>query len=243
MTEFLIFRLYGNLSAWGDIAVGEIRPTFTHPSKSAVLGIIAASLGIRREDDEIHRSLAESYGFAVRVDQMGLPLSDYHTTQVLSSGTGRNRTSFSTRKDEITSLPKFKLNTILSRRDYRMDAAYIPVIWDNANDSLYSLKDLLRSLERPVFAPYLGRKSCPLALPMQPQIISAPSIREALHKASFVREVLGIGETTSLYWEPGCDSGIEKQHVFTRRDYPLSRTRWQFDNRHEFHAYLDGDGS
>lgn len=238
MTKFLIFRLYGNLSSWGDIAVGGTRPSFTHPSKSAVLGLLAAALSIRRDEDEKHRALVDSYGFAVRVDSMGAPLTDFHTAQVPSSGTGRNRRSFSTRKAEITSLPKFELHTILSRRDYRMEGVYIPIIWTQDDAPPYSLESIQRSLEEPAFVPYLGRKSCPLSLPMQPQIISASSITEALLNTSFYPEELGCEGQSSLYWEAGCDSGVQSHDDYIRRDRPVSRVRWQFDNRHEFHANL-----
>ncbi|MBU1741588.1 MAG: CRISPR-associated protein Cas5 [Proteobacteria bacterium] len=61
MTEFLLFRLYGPLASWGGIAVGEYRPTDAHPSKSAVLGLLAAAAGVDRADDEVHRQMERSY--------------------------------------------------------------------------------------------------------------------------------------------------------------------------------------
>ena len=125
MTEYLMFQLYGPMAAWGDIAVGEMRPSYTHPSKSAVLGLVAAALGIKREQEEIHRKLSDGYCFAVLVKRAGVPLSDYHTVQVPPSGTGRNRRVFATRRDEIIALSRDDLKTILSKRDYRMDASYI----------------------------------------------------------------------------------------------------------------------
>ena len=67
MTDYLLFRLYGAMAAWGDIAVGEQRPSTPHPSKSALLGLLAAALGIRRHEDERHQALADGYGFAVRM--------------------------------------------------------------------------------------------------------------------------------------------------------------------------------
>jgi CRISPR system Cascade subunit CasD len=50
MMEYLLFRLYGPLASWGEIAVGESRHTATYPGKSALLGLLAAALGIRRDD-------------------------------------------------------------------------------------------------------------------------------------------------------------------------------------------------
>src|SRR6266699_2816470 len=80
--EYLVFRLYGPMCSWGDIAVGEVRPSTMHPSKSAILGLVAAALGLKRPDtvrDEnerttlevAHSTLAHGYGFAVRVDAPG----------------------------------------------------------------------------------------------------------------------------------------------------------------------------
>ena len=36
------------MCSWGDIAVGEVRPSAVHPSKSAILGLIAAAIGLKR---------------------------------------------------------------------------------------------------------------------------------------------------------------------------------------------------
>ena len=50
--DFLVFQLQAPLAAWGDIAVGECRPTMAYPGQSALLGLLAAALGVRREDAE-----------------------------------------------------------------------------------------------------------------------------------------------------------------------------------------------
>jgi CRISPR system Cascade subunit CasD len=239
MTEYLIFQLYGPMAAWGDIAVGEIRPSYTHPSKSAVLGLIAAALGIKRDQEEEHRKLSYAYGFAVLVKNPGIPLSDYHTAQVPSSGTGRNRRIFATRRDEIITLPKEELNTILSRRTYRVDSFYAVALWKRA-DAPYDLKDIATKLITPFYTLYLGRKSCPLALPLEPQVVESNTLREAFSKVRFadIEELqwLPTVDKPDLYWEEGAKSGIEPQHIFERRDIPSSRKRWQFDVRREHHA-------
>ena len=128
MQEFLIFRLYGSMASWGDIAVGEFRPTFDHPSKSAVIGLIAAAMGIRRDEEERQRELADGYLMAIRIDGPGILLRDYHTAQVPPAGKGKMKYHFPTRKDELA-VPKDELNTILSSRDYRCDAVYTICLW------------------------------------------------------------------------------------------------------------------
>lgn len=244
MTDYLIFRLYGPMAAWGDIAVGEVRPSFAHPSKSAVLGLISAALGISRVEESQHRRLADGYGFAVRVDRIGTPLSDYHTAQVPPSGASRNRRDFFTRRDEIVTVQREKLKTILSRRDYRMDALATIILWQKGS-APYSLLSLAEKLIEPVYTLYLGRKSCPLGLPLEPQIVSAKTIVEALGKAKFTdfEEMSQLNQSAEgslpmLYWEEGADAGMPEEQIFQRRDVPLSRIRWQFDTRREYHATL-----
>ena len=60
MTDYLIFRLYAPLASWGEAAVGETRPTATYPGKGAVLGLLGAALGIRRDDDAGQAQLRDS---------------------------------------------------------------------------------------------------------------------------------------------------------------------------------------
>jgi len=234
MQNYLIFRLYGPLAAWGDTAVGEYRPTFAHPSKSAVIGLLAAALGIRRDDEERQKSLAEACLFAVRVDAMGMLLRDYHTSQVPSAKKG---VTHYTRRSELA---VDDLNTILSSRDYRCDAAYTMAI-STCKGAAYTAQQLADALLRPVFNLYLGRKSCPLALPLRPRVVSAATLQDALAIATFDDDELsGVPQSShiSIHWEDGQASGFEREHVITRRDIPLSRTRWQFGERHENHCTI-----
>jgi CRISPR system Cascade subunit CasD len=246
MSDYLVFRLYGPLVSWGDIAVGEIRPSYTHPSKSAVLGMVAAALRIERDEEDKHRALAGGYGFAVRVDSMGLPLVDYHTAQVPPSGSGRNRRAFATRKEELRTLPKGELNTILSRRDYRVDALAAAALWARVALPPYSLQEMRNALERPAYVLYLGRKSCPPALPVEAQVVTAASVREAFAVARFCEfdalRHLGISRPPDLFWEDGADAGLASHETFERRDVPLSRRRWQFETRREHYAPLNEEG-
>jgi CRISPR system Cascade subunit CasD len=238
MTDYLVFQLYGPMAAWGDIAVGEVRPGVIRPSKSAVLGLVAASLGIKREQEDEQRRLAAGYGFAVRVDQPGEPLTDYHTIQVPPSSETKKQSMY-TRKDELSA---DELGTILSSRDYRMDSVSTVVLWAKP-EAPYLLAQMAQALTEPCFVPYLGRKSCPLALPVQAQVVPAESIRQALEKTSFASgewiEGLTAKKHKALYWDKEGVSGLERQHEFTARDTSISRKRWQFDMRHEYHATLE----
>lgn len=243
MTKYLVFRLHGPMASWGDVAVGTYRPTFDHPSKSAVMGLLAAAIGIRREEDVELRKLAESYNFAVRVDASGTMLRDYHTSQVPSSGKGKNVKHFATRKDELA-VSKKDLKTILSKRDYYCDAVYTVCLWDKVEEVPYSLETLAKKLKEPEFVLYLGRKSCPLAMPVDAKVVSGENIQD-------VFDIMGIDallgnlqkdDSMRLYWEGAQDVGVSAMHTITRRDDPLSRKRWQFADRHEHFAVVHPGG-
>lgn len=228
MQDYLIFTLYGPLAAWGDIAVGEYRPSFAHPSKSAIAGLLAAALGIRRDEEERQQALAASCSFAVRVDSLGVLLRDYHTTQVPPA---RKGVIHYTRRSELAGND---LNTILSSRDYRCDAVYTVAV-SVTGDAPFSIQQLADGLRNPVFTLYLGRKSCPPAMPLHPQIISAPTLREAFEKLSPAEELSEIISKGSamVYWEKDAASGFDTQQIIVRRDAPRSRKRWQFGERRE----------
>jgi len=229
MRDYLIFRLYGPLASWGDIAVGEYRPSFAHPSKSAIVGLLAAALGIRRDNEERQKTLAGAVTFAVCVDALGVPLRDYHTTQVPSA---RRGVTHYTRRSELLA---DDLNTILSSRDYRCDAVYtVAITLDDG--ATFSVDALAAALRKPAFTLYLGRKSCPPALPLQAQVVTAVTLKEAMQKVEFYNtDLMAITSTNclSIYWEDDETGGFECAQIITRRDAPLSRKRWQFGERRE----------
>ena len=240
MPEFLLFRLCGPLAAWGEIAVGERRGSYDRPGKSAVLGLVAAALGIERSDEAAHRALHEGYGYAVRVDAVGTPLRDYHTTQVPPAR--RNR-SFRTRREELAAGP---LNTILSSRDYYADAVHVCGLWP-LESAPYPLGALKSALQRPRFALYLGRKSCPLGLPLAPAVVTADGLATALAAYPPVPPALWPfrrlirGNRARLYFDPGPpgDPPPSVVHHVSRRDGLASRRRWQFADRVEAQTEID----
>lgn len=181
--NYLLFRLYGPLASWGEIAVGESRHSAVYPSKSALLGLLAAACGIRRDDGQKQQDLAEGYQFAVKVFSTGQLLRDYHTTQVPDS-TFKFR--FRTRRDEIVigkSRPDH-FGTILSSREYRCDSLAL-VAAKPLETAPYTLAELRDYLREPRFHLYLGRKSCPLAAPLNPCIKTGNSFGQVLDEYSF----------------------------------------------------------
>ena len=237
MKQYLLFRLYGPMVSWGDIAVGEQRPIYAHPSKSAIIGMIGAALGMRRDDETRHRDLAESLRVAVRVDAPGELLRDYHTVQTPTTKRGVHHP---TRKSELEA---DEINTMLTYRDYRCDASAVLCVWTASEASSIDLSLIRRKLREPEFTLYLGRKSCPPALPLEPTIIEAESVRSAFEAASFstdeLLELLRMRRTRQVFWEGESNEGFDTLHTVTKRDQPSSRIRWQFSNRAEHTAMIE----
>jgi len=251
--KFLVFQLQAPLSSWGDTAVGEYRGSYEHPGESALIGLLGAALGIRREDEAAHAALRQGYGFAVGVQSGGKLLRDYHTAQVPGRAALKGR-PHATRRDEL-GVPKDDLNTILSTRDYRQDAASLIAIQPRS-DAAHPLEVLADALRKPRFVLYLGRKSCPPAAPLHPVVITADSAlgafveyRKRLNDQREARKdrygrlpLEPIGDLIRLTWGDGVEAGIPAALSVPRKDRLIRRQGWQFGDRAEHVALLrEGD--
>ena len=132
----LLLRLAGPLQAWGYDSKFETRRTGREPTKSGVIGLIAAALGRKRGDslDDL-----KCLHFGVRVDKEGELLHDYHTVQ-MNSG-----------------------KTYVTHRYYLTDATFVVGIESDDKSQLEMLKS---ALQNPVFPLYLGRRSCVPTIPI-----------------------------------------------------------------------------
>ena len=232
--HYLVFTLYSPLGACGSIALGEERPSWTRPGRAAVLGLAAAALGIERSDEHAHAKLDRDLHYAVRVDAAGRPLSDYHTAQVASRS--RNRT-FATRREELE--PESQ-NTILSNREYRSDCLFTAALWSRENAGDPTLPALVHEAMRtPGFTLYLGRKASPLGLPLNPQMIRADGIIEALNAyeraepAEHVLDAIGRSALPLIATDADAAGIPADARLETRCDRLASRSRWQFHERTE----------
>ena len=128
--KILTIRLTAPLQSYGDEATFERRTTGDYPSKSAVIGMIAAALGYSREDSRI--SKLNDLKFAVRVDQPGQTLTDFHTVE-------------------------WKKNVRkITYRDYLQDAVFVVAVGSNDDQQIKEIHDALR---RPHYQLFLGRRA------------------------------------------------------------------------------------
>ena len=240
--NYLIFQLQAPLSAWGETAVGEYRPSANYPSESALIGLLAAALGIDRSDEDQHQALRAELSFAIGVQSVGRLLRDYHTAQVATEMI-LSKQPHRVRRDELN-VPADKrkdhLKTILSTRDYRQDAACLVAV-QTKTDASFSLVDLAQAIAQPKFVLYLGRKTCPPSLPLWPQVIAAENALQAMEVYRLqLAEISGelIAPLERLVWGAGINAGVQEDLQVVRKDRLLSRAHWQFGDRPEFVALL-----
>ncbi|MDE0704374.1 MAG: type I-E CRISPR-associated protein Cas5/CasD [Rhodospirillaceae bacterium] len=172
MREHLIFLLSAPLASFGGYAGHERRGSGTVPMRSAVLGLVGAAQGIDRADIEGQAAL-RAYSVAVQSFRASTPLRDYHTVQTVPTSKVKRP---ATRSRALARIGR-DANTVVTVRDYRCDVLIGVALW---GDGRWTLEDLAAGLRRPRFPLYLGRKSCPLANPLNPDIVTAESPVEAL---------------------------------------------------------------
>ena len=143
----LLLRLGGPLQSWGSDSKYDERKTDYMPTKSGVIGILAAALGRRRGEN---LSDLTALRFGVRVDRQGTLLRDLQTTRMAAD------------LEEMFYKPP-KLNGNLSNRYYLSDAVFVAGF--ESEDEAF-IRRLEYAVRNPVFPPFLGRRSCPPTLPL-----------------------------------------------------------------------------
>lgn len=138
----LVLRLAAPMQSWGMSSRFTRRTTELQPTKSGVLGLLAAAEGRRRTD--LIEDLT-SLRFGVRIDQAGHVEQDFQTAHTADG----------------SPLP-------LSHRYYLADAVFVAAV--EGDDTLVgALHDAVR---RPAFPLYLGRRAFPPAGPVAVEVHS-----------------------------------------------------------------------
>jgi CRISPR system Cascade subunit CasD len=236
--RYLLFQLYGLLSAWGSPGAGTIRRTDDHPSKSGILGIVAACLGIEPDKEEELAILQNSIGYGCREDIPGNYLVDFHTVRPESS---TSLVAYWNKIREGLPTDEKEDNLILSDRHYLTGALFTVCLWEKAKGT--SLDTIAEALSKPVFGPYLGRKCCALCLPFGQTIITAENLKEAFNlfmpDKAYMLQDNRFSANPRVFWE-GSDKSIPVVSPRTRKDCLKSRRTWAYTRRIEFEGVIEG---
>ncbi len=225
MREHLVFLLSAPLASFGGYAGHERRGSGTVPIRSAVLGLVGAALGIDRKDSEGQAAL-RAYSVAVQSFQASTPLRDYHTVQTVPTAKVKRP---ATRNRALARIGR-DANTVITVRDYRCDVLIGVALW---GEGRWALEDLAAHLRRPRFPLYLGRKSCPLASPLNPDFVTAESPVEALAGIEIPEWLCSVGWSERdrsrhlVHSDPVDGFGPPPPHERVPGE-PLDRQAWTF---------------
>ncbi|MEV0318157.1 type I-E CRISPR-associated protein Cas5/CasD [Streptomyces sp. NPDC050658] len=134
----LALQLAGPLQSWGSSARFARRTTENAPTKSGVIGLLAAAQGLDRTAD---LSALATLHFGVRIDQPGTRIRDFQTAHHTDTG----------------------LAMPISNRYYLADAVFVAAV-EGTDDLIRQLYEAVRS---PRYLPFLGRRSCPPSRPIE----------------------------------------------------------------------------
>ncbi|OWL93474.1 type I-E CRISPR-associated protein Cas5/CasD [Deinococcus indicus] len=166
----LLIPLAGPMQSWGTRSRFDDRDTESEPSKSGVLGLCAAALGIDRTEPVAHLS---ALAFGVRVDRPGVLMQDYHTAQLHPGQRGTH--------------------TSLTRRAFLSDAAF----WAALHGDPELLRDLHAALKSPYWPLSLGRKAFVPGTPVwHPNTLRAEGLLDALRHAPTLRRNTDQADST-----------------------------------------------
>ena len=189
----LLLDFSGPMQSWGSDSRFVHRETRMLPTKSGVIGLLAAAQG-RRRNEEIEDLLALRFG--VRQEQAGTLMSDFQTAIDWRSG---------------KSMP-------LSYRSYLADARFL--IGLEAEQSL--LEGLADAIASPVFPVYLGRRSCPpsrrLVIGIRDEPLHVVLANEQWRAADWYRRKQA--KEVMLLWSRDASPGEKRDE--TLRDSPRS---------------------
>jgi CRISPR system Cascade subunit CasD len=214
------------LQSWGFQSRFEYRTTSMFPTKSGLLGMICAAMGIAKGSDEERVTLPQLCALHMTVWQLpkiidGKEISirrlvDFHTV-------------LATRRADGT----MNGDPVITRREYLMDARFgVQLTGDRE-----LLKRIGAALRDPIWGIWFGRKCC---LPAAPVYIGGPYASEsdvwqrlmqvagyspdtAQHKFSRMQDVNNFAEGTDTYndrplsFGNGHSSGIEGRRFTSRR--------------------------
>jgi len=213
MDRYLAIKLQGVMQAWGGHTYEDLRHSELIPTRSAVLGLLAACLGIDRGDTSALEDLSASVSMAVRMDSKPKRIMDYHTVLDARKVDGKANTF-----------------PVQSMREYLCDATYT-LLLQVRDGAVCSLERLEQAIRHPVYTPFLGRRSCPISRPLFGGFVDAAGFKRAFE---LIEPAGGV-----IYSEQRLH---DHDAMWRMRDEPVYSRKRQFASRNLFIHSTSGEG-
>lgn len=218
----LAFYLDGPMQSWGASSRFQHRKTESFPTKSGVLGLLSAALGIDKHAPDESERLAplaalEFSAFAVVHSEHPrevVRLLDFHTV-----GGGYDRNDPVERLHITTKASGGPSTTVITHRTYLTDARFIVVLSGDPT----VLQTCATALADPKWGVWFGRKSCLPASPLSPVLAVSPS--EAV--AAILEKVNSEAKVTIARGQEQADG----DDSWFQADQPISFGRREFQSR------------
>ena len=214
----ILMKFAGPMQSWGTDSHFENRHTDFYPSKSAVIGMIGAALGIRRDDDIKE---LENIKFATRIDQEGSLLKDYHIA----------------RKYKPTG--DFDRNYVTER--YYLEDAIFVVAVSHEDDNL--IERIYEALKRPYFQLFLGKRSIPVLADFILDKFDS-DIKRALEKCEwqakdyYKKRYKQSQKALDIYCDKGIFDNADREILRQDKVISFSKKNRQFSFRYEEHTKI-----
>jgi len=154
------------MQSWGSHSRFDVRDTEREPTKSGVLGLVAAALGRDRSEPVVDLAMLR---LGVRVDREGVVRYDFQTAKdVIRASVPRDKWLRARHKGKTTGTQ----DTVTSRRYYLADAAFL-VGLEGGRELLGAIEE---ALKQPRWTLFLGRKGY---LPGEPVYFPDGGLSEA----------------------------------------------------------------
>ncbi len=215
----ILLKFAGPMQSWGTDSHFETRHTDLYPSKSAVLGLIGAALGIRRDDAAIKE--LEKIKFATRIDREGSLLKDYHIVR------------------------KYKASgdiegTYVTERYYLEDAVFVVAI---SHEDSNLIEKIYEALNRPYFQMFLGRRSIPVLADFilgyfDGDISSVLEKCEWQAKDYYKKRYKQSQKALDVYCDKGIFDNTDREALRQDKVISFSKKDRQFSFRYEAHTKI-----
>jgi CRISPR system Cascade subunit CasD len=176
----LILKTEG-LSAYGLQTFDVHRRANHFPTRSAIVGLLSAAIGITRKEHQALYELSEQITTAVQVNQTGEKMMDYHTVQNFRSPDG-----------------KIQKGTKPTYREYWCDSEHTFAI--SAEPALISKLEV--AVKAPKYTLFQGRKCCPLTRPLFDSVVDesnpAIALKKLANKGQIFSDVEGENQVARI---------------------------------------------
>lgn len=220
------------MQSWGSSSKFQQRETNSYPTKSGIIGLLAAALGIDKHspEEELNIEILSKLKFDVRrlerIDQIRhvQRLQDFHTIGGGWDDNWKNDKNDTRSKLHIPAKAgdRSPFGTVITHRTYLTDARFVVLLEGDAG----LIERIFQSLLNPTWGVWFGRKCCLPASPLSPALGES---HEATLK-SLLQRLGQISPGTTLQFTQG-EEEISKEGSWLQADQPISYGKREFASR------------